>query len=85
MTYDDGYALDNTERLAQKRGQAIGLLDTFWGWQGAGARDNSSAQLVYVSLARDILLGTELDVTLMISRLTEQNEQALLKKLAESL
>jgi len=72
------------ERLAQKREQAIGLLDTFWELHGPPAH-LQGWQLIYRFLAREILFGTELDVTLMISRLTEQNEQALLKKPPESL
>lgn len=80
MTQDEQNELD-LQRMALKRAEALRQLDEFKKWFMASPPGTGN-QLLYLSLARDILRGTEERVDQLIESLAHQNGQALLKKLS---
>jgi hypothetical protein len=66
-------------RMLNKRGKALALLDEFKEWYNVN--DSVDNLLILTGLHRDIIRGTEAEVDRLIERMTEKNQQALMKKL----
>lgn len=81
MTQDEQNDAD-IRRVTGKRINALAVLEAYKEWHWDTTRPDG--QLIYISLAKDILKATETELDTMVEKMTEHNMRALQKKMAAS-